>query len=248
MQNVPFGRDASRGQSGASVLERQTVHIPDVLADPEFTLGRMRRKLGEYRTVLGVPLLREGASIGVIVLARTEVAAVHRQADRAGHHLRRPGGDRDRERAAVRRGAGAHARTHANRCSSRPPPPTCSRSSAARPSICKPCSIRWSNRRPGCATPTWRRITRQRDGVFYRARAYGFSTEFMDCVRDTSRSSPERGSATGRALLRGHGHPYPRRAGRSGATPVPRHRGWAVSAPCSAFRCCARASRSACWR
>ena len=36
--------------------------------------------------------------------------AVHRQADRARHHLRRPGGDRDRERAAVRRGAGAHAR------------------------------------------------------------------------------------------------------------------------------------------
>ena len=38
-------------------------------------------------------------------------ASLHRQADRAGHDLRRPGGDRDRERAAVRRGAGAHART-----------------------------------------------------------------------------------------------------------------------------------------
>ena len=38
-------------------------------------------------------------------------AAVHRQADRAGHDLRRPGGDRDRERAAVRRGAGAHRRS-----------------------------------------------------------------------------------------------------------------------------------------
>ena len=37
-------------------------------------------------------------------------AAVHRQADRAGDDLRRPGGDRDRERAPVRRGAGAHAR------------------------------------------------------------------------------------------------------------------------------------------
>ena len=38
-------------------------------------------------------------------------AALHRKADRAGRDLRRPGGDRDRERAAVRRGAGAHART-----------------------------------------------------------------------------------------------------------------------------------------
>src|SRR5262249_45096256 len=37
-------------------------------------------------------------------------ATVYRQANRAGHHLRRPGGDRDRERAAVRRGGGAHAR------------------------------------------------------------------------------------------------------------------------------------------
>ena len=49
-------------------------------------------------------------SIGVLIADATRRAAVHRQANRAGHHLRRPGGDRDRERAAVRRGAGAHAR------------------------------------------------------------------------------------------------------------------------------------------
>ena len=39
-------------------------------------------------------------------------------------------------------------------CSSRPRPPTCSRSSAARRSTCKRCSIRWSNRRRGSAMPT----------------------------------------------------------------------------------------------
>ena len=37
-------------------------------------------------------------------------ATVQRQADRIGNHLRRPGGDRDRERASVRRGRGAHPR------------------------------------------------------------------------------------------------------------------------------------------
>ncbi|MGZ5127753.1 MAG: GAF domain-containing protein, partial [Burkholderiales bacterium] len=45
-------------------------------------------------------------------------------------------------------------------------------------------------------------ITRQKDGVFYRAESFGFSREFMDHVRDIP-VAPDRGSATGRALLEG---------------------------------------------
>src|SRR5262249_26474597 len=54
------------------VLEGKTIHIPDVLADPEYTFLE-GQKVGEYRTSLYVPLMREGAAIGVLVIARRAV-------------------------------------------------------------------------------------------------------------------------------------------------------------------------------
>jgi GAF domain-containing protein len=67
----PILRD--RGSvAGRALLEGHVVHCPDVLADPDFTYGDAQ-KLGGYRTVLGVPLLREGSPIGVIILTRHEV-------------------------------------------------------------------------------------------------------------------------------------------------------------------------------
>src|SRR5262245_11004956 len=58
--------------SGRAVLEGKIVHIPDVLADPEFALPESA-KLGSFRTALGVPLLREGTPIGTMFLARVTV-------------------------------------------------------------------------------------------------------------------------------------------------------------------------------
>ena len=58
--------------TGRAALEGRTIHMPDVLADPEFDQFEWQR-VGKQRTVLGVPLLREEGLIGVIILARTQV-------------------------------------------------------------------------------------------------------------------------------------------------------------------------------
>jgi signal transduction histidine kinase len=50
---------------GHVALERRTVHVPDAQADPEYTFAG---ELGPVRTLLGVPLVRDGVAVGVIVL------------------------------------------------------------------------------------------------------------------------------------------------------------------------------------
>ena len=73
----PSGID--RGSSaGRAFLERKIVHILDVLADPEYTYpvrSADNSKVDASRTLLGVPLLREGSPIGVMILGRKSVRA-----------------------------------------------------------------------------------------------------------------------------------------------------------------------------
>jgi GAF domain-containing protein/anti-sigma regulatory factor (Ser/Thr protein kinase) len=57
---------------GRTALEGRVVQIADVLEDQEYKAVDMQRAAG-YRTVLGVPLLREGRVIGVFALTRNEV-------------------------------------------------------------------------------------------------------------------------------------------------------------------------------
>jgi GAF domain-containing protein len=58
--------------TGRAALERRAIHIPDVLADPEYGASGHQQEAG-YRTTLAVPLLREGTAIGVFGLLRDEV-------------------------------------------------------------------------------------------------------------------------------------------------------------------------------
>ncbi len=57
---------------GRTVLEKRVVHIVDVLEDPEYELTDLQKTAG-YRTVLGVPMMREGEPIGAIAVARNQV-------------------------------------------------------------------------------------------------------------------------------------------------------------------------------
>ena len=67
-RTVPADRGAAVGRAAA---EGKIIHIPDVFEDPEYTSWDSQRA-GGYRSVLGVPLLREGTPIGVLGLTRSK--------------------------------------------------------------------------------------------------------------------------------------------------------------------------------
>src|SRR5262249_50617401 len=71
IESLPM--EPGRGSAtGRVLLGGKPVHIVDVLADPEHTMVEARKRAG-FRTLLAVPLLREGTPIGVLHLLRTTV-------------------------------------------------------------------------------------------------------------------------------------------------------------------------------
>ena len=71
MESHPLA--SGRGSAaGRAVVEGRTIQISDALADPEYQMTELARMAG-FRTMIGVPLLREGVPIGVITLQRKTV-------------------------------------------------------------------------------------------------------------------------------------------------------------------------------
>ncbi|HKQ88183.1 MAG TPA: GAF domain-containing protein [Candidatus Acidoferrales bacterium] len=184
--------------TGQAALEGRTTHVHDVLAEPDYKLIEAQR-IGGYRTALGVPLLREGMPIGVIVLSRPvvrpftdkQIELVETFADQAVIAIEN-----------VRLFDEVQARTRELSESLQQQTATAdvlkviSRSTFDLKSVLQTL-VESAGRLCGADYAT---ITRQKDGVLFFAEAYGYSSEFIEYVK----AMPVewgRGTATGRALL-----------------------------------------------
>jgi signal transduction histidine kinase len=70
VKGIPVEPERSTA-AGRALLEGRAIHIVDVQADPEYIFEA--QKFDAYRTILGVPMLREGVPLGVLTLIRSEV-------------------------------------------------------------------------------------------------------------------------------------------------------------------------------
>jgi two-component system, NtrC family, sensor kinase len=199
VRTVPL--TAGRGSvMGRALIEGKAVQVTDVLADPEYVYLDHQKKSGA-RTVLGVPLLREGSPIGVVLLYRQQV---------------RPFSDKQIELVStfadqaviaienVRLFDEVQARTRELSESLQQQTATAdvlkiiSRSAFDLQTVLQTL-VESAARLCDADKAT---ITRQKGNAFYRAEAFGFSREFIEYVKGIP-INPERGTAHGRALLEG---------------------------------------------
>jgi two-component system NtrC family sensor kinase len=195
----PLESGSTTTRSAASGV---VVHVADVLADEtQSNLARQYQRLGGHRTIMGVPLRREGETIGVFTLTRQvvqrftkrQIELVETFADQAVIAIQN-----------VRLFDEVQARTEDLRESLQQQTATSdvlkviSRSTFDLQTVLQTL-VESAGRLCDADKAT---ITREKDGQFYRSESFGFSDEFMDYVRDVP-VLPERGTCIGRALLEG---------------------------------------------
>ena len=100
-QQYPKGLDAEDSLAARAVRSRLVVHSPDIPNDPAAPawLRELSRAEG-FGSLVIVPMVHEKSSLGTLNVTRPKGAFTEHQIA-AAPHVRRPGGDRDRERAAV---------------------------------------------------------------------------------------------------------------------------------------------------
>ena len=199
LKTVRLGRD--RGSTvGRVLIEGKTIHIPDTLADPDYTYLDEQKKVG-FRTTLGVPLLREGTPIGIALLMRKTVRPFNENqidlletfADQAVIAIEN-----------VRLFDEVQARTAELSDALQQQTATAEvlkviSRSAFDLNMVLQTLVEAAAQLCEADQGT---IAREQGGVFVRAASHGFSPEFVELVKDRPVAT-ERGSATGRALLEG---------------------------------------------
>jgi len=178
---------------GRTALEGRVVHTADVLADPEYDWQGAQEK-GGYRTVLGVPLLREGSVVGVIALARNDVNPF----SEAEIDLVTTFADQAVIAIENSRLLGELRESLAHQTATSEVLTAISRSTFDLPTVLRTLVEAAAH----LCRADQGTIAREQAGIYRRVASHGFSPEFDDLVRDLP-VARERGSATGRALAEG---------------------------------------------